>query len=75
MRSHIDHPTAGHAADPLGENFALSVSDIHRQAQQHRAMVIGSLIADGIVWLMRAPARFAAWLTASATHHLAPWRS
>ena len=36
------------------------VIDIHAIARQHRAMVLGEMLADAIVWLVRLPRRLAA---------------
>jgi hypothetical protein len=46
--------------------------DIHRLAQQHRAMVVGTMLADAIIWIVRLPARIKAGLSGTALPANAP---
>jgi hypothetical protein len=45
--------------DPSDPNYAyrLNAYDLERMAQAHRAMVVGELIADGILYVARLPGR------------------
>jgi hypothetical protein len=46
-------------SDPSDPNYAyrLNTYNLERMARIHRAMVIGELMAEGIVWLARLPVR------------------
>jgi len=43
--------------DPSDPNYAyrLNTYNLERMAQAHRAMVLGELLADAILWIARAP--------------------
>ena len=45
--------------DPNDPDYAkrLNAYNLERMAQAYRAMVIGEMIADGILWLVRLPQR------------------
>jgi hypothetical protein len=78
MRSRNDHPSTGYdVLFALPRTGVTSIDiptspDIHRLAHQHRAMVVGTMLADAIVWIVRLPARIRAGLSGTALPANAP---
>lgn len=62
MRSHETQLTKlrdaylGNPEDP-NYNYRLNAFDLERMAQMHRAIVIGELLADAILFVVRLPGR------------------
>ena len=75
MRSLFEKHTPALQQEIAKFGTQLSSQDIHRMAHQHRAMMIGNVISDAIIWLINVPQRLLSWATASVPHYVQPWRS
>jgi len=56
---HLDSLRRTFLGDPSDPNYAyrLNAFTLERMAQMHRAIVVGEILADGILWLARLPQR------------------
>jgi hypothetical protein len=68
--------------DPSDPNYAyrLNTYNLERMAQAHRAMVLGELLANAILWIARAPGQLAAMVRTALLRRrveraVAGWRS
>ncbi len=80
--SHLDRLRQTYLGDPSDPNYAyrLNAFTLERMAQMHRAMVIGEMLADGILWVARLPQRLGmalrmAVLRRKVVRQAAGWRA
>jgi hypothetical protein len=68
MRSRFEnlHSLIGDLSDPSNPYRSLSLVQLEQLARAQRTIAIGEALGDGLLWLMRLPARLRAMWTPSA---------